>query len=551
MSLKNHHQYIQPSSLNSRPSDHETRTLASYFHSQKEPARRQSVSSQESLTLRRVDGQQSNPRERQSNNGNSIDHHRSEEAGSSRQYETSSQISPAQYSRNDQQMSRTSTMESLEPSYSRSQSRSRSHLRHPNLSLDTNHAPNQPHHFSSRSSGDNSPSFSPSVNPNLNADLQVLRSGLESVWSLTSKQLHSLHTTLAAKAEQNQTLSATHGQLQTSIVEQHEALSREVERLRAENAKLAAEKLNIDETRRHAIYEREVLGIANERLWEDKVKLEGEKRELKVKLDAETEYSRLCQQELAKRDGQTVNPNASQADERPVRVKMEVDEAGSDQTNSAQIPLVQVEEVIYARLKHQADDFGREIRDVYENLAKSQTRATELEALLRRYVNPSNPNQTPQHLNNPPGGQAIPPPVQPYSRLHPSALSPVTPQTAILSSVSEADRSEFPFRRSSTSKPSGPHPDYPRVNRGGNQQPPLANIPSYQRRVSGPVISTEGRAASESSQRRYSAPTDTGSTSGGGSADVSPALDSMAGHASAATEEDFAATAGITAATLE
>jgi hypothetical protein len=133
-------------------------------------------------------------------------------------------------------------------------------------------------------------------------------------------------------------------------------LSREVDRLRAENTKLATERINADETKKQAIYEREVLSFANERLWEDKLKLEGEKRELKVKLDAETEYARLCRQQLAKRDGQNSTPNESQANEKPVRVKMEIDEESSDPTDSVQIPLAQVEEVIYDRLKHQADD---------------------------------------------------------------------------------------------------------------------------------------------------------------------------------------------------
>ncbi|KAF8581407.1 hypothetical protein K439DRAFT_1636212 [Ramaria rubella] len=389
--------------------------------------------------------------------------------------------------------------EQLNPSHNPQQ-------RHPSLSLDTRnlHTPHN-HHPSplppSRPTLD-SPTFSSSepTSP-LHSDLMSLKSGLESLWNLSSKQLHILHSTLHAQTENLRNVNISNSRLESSLAQQQATHSREAERLGAENYRIIKEGREAEEARRKALREREMLSVANARLWEDKARLEGEKRELRVKLDAEAEFARLCQQqcEVGKKPGPSNG----------ITIKMEEeggDASGGD--DASHIPLAQVEEIIERRLKIQADEFTHEVNEVYEKLARSQTRVTELEALLKR----SSYNTT----IGEPGGVA--PSIQPS---HHSANeiksgrtspipSPMTPHTALPSSMSETDR-EFPFVKPwGVRKTSDPAVQTGTTMSGGE---PIMSTGSRDRShhilrtVSGPVESNNIDMGSEAPRRRVSVPT--------------------------------------------
>lgn len=230
------------------------------------------------------------------------------------------------------------------------------HRRHPNLSLDTRNLPNSRiSPFTPSRPVANSPSFPSSDSPSpLHADLTSLKSGLESLWNLSSKKLHVLHSTLNTQAESLRTLSITNADLESSMVQQQAALSQEIERLGGENSRLIREARDAAEGRAKALREREMLNDANARLWEDKARLEGEKRELRVKLDAETDFARLCQRELEK---EKEKEKESRPDQK-FKVKMEEDEDGhgNDEAAEIRVPLVHVEDLIERRLRYQANE---------------------------------------------------------------------------------------------------------------------------------------------------------------------------------------------------
>lgn len=132
---------------------------------------------------------------------------------------------------------------------------------------------------------------------------------------------------------------------------QHQAtLSLELERLSAENSRLIKDIRDADESRKRALREREMLSEANARLWEDKARLEGEKRELRVKLDTETEFAKLCRLELDKRK----ESSSAQG----VKVKMEEDDERqpNDRSEGVSVPLERVEDIIEKRLRTQAEE---------------------------------------------------------------------------------------------------------------------------------------------------------------------------------------------------
>jgi hypothetical protein len=187
----------------------------------------------------------------------------------------------------------------------------------------------------------------------LHDDLTSLKSSLEALWNQSSKKLHGLHSALASQNEALHSFSVTKNNLESTITQQQAALSQELERLSVENSRLIKDIREVDETRKRALREREMLSEANARLWEDKARLEGEKRELRVKLDAETEFVKLCRLELDKR-------NESQSDQ-GIKVKMEEGEERQSNGGSEgiRVPLAQVEEIIEKRLRSQAVECKR------------------------------------------------------------------------------------------------------------------------------------------------------------------------------------------------
>jgi hypothetical protein len=227
-------------------------------------------------------------------------------------------------------------------------SQQNSQQRPPNLSLDTrNLSSSRPSPFTSSHPVENSPTAEPASQPY--SDLASLKSRLESLWTHSSTKLHNLHNTISAQSETVRSLSITNATLE-SMAQKHAGLSQEVERLGGENNRLIKDVREAEEARTKALREREMLSEANARLWEDKARLEGEKRELRVKLDAEVDFARLCQRELEK-------GNSSQTT-RSVVVKLEEneEERRDDGLAGIRVPLVHVEEIIKKRLQRQADD---------------------------------------------------------------------------------------------------------------------------------------------------------------------------------------------------
>ena len=227
-----------------------------------------------------------------------------------------------------------------------------SHQRHPTLSLDTRNLPNpRPSPFTPSLPPESSPSFNPSdPASSLLADLTSLKSGLESLWNISSKKLHVLHSTVSGHAETIRSVSLANSRLESAMTQQQAELSKELERLGGENNRLMLEIRGADEARKKALREREMLGDANARLWEDKARLEGEKRELRVKLDAETEFAKLCRLELEKM--------TAESQQQGVKVKMEEDDGQHPNAGleEIRIPLVHVEEIIKKKLQCQADE---------------------------------------------------------------------------------------------------------------------------------------------------------------------------------------------------
>ncbi|KAF8522379.1 hypothetical protein JB92DRAFT_1729105 [Gautieria morchelliformis] len=296
--------------------------------------------------------------------------------GSSRRHSTDSHAPQQQAVAGASRRYHMSPPQQLEPTNPQS-SQQNSHQRPPNLSLDTRNLSNpRPSPFTPSRPAENSPPADPSSM--LYADLASLKSRLEALWTHSSNKLHTLHHTISTQSETLRSLSITNATLE-SMAQQHAVLSQEVERLGGENSRLIKEVREAEEARTKALREREMLGEANARLWEDKARLEGEKRELRVKLDAEVDFARLCQRELEKGDDSRTTRSGI------VKLEENDEERTDDGLAEIRVPLVHVEDIIKKRIQRQADDFTRAADEVYGKLALSQTRVTELEAQIKRY----------------------------------------------------------------------------------------------------------------------------------------------------------------------
>ena len=274
-----------------------------------------------------------------------------------------------------------------------------SYQRHPSLSLDTrNLSTSGPSPFTPTRPTATSPVPSDVPSP-LHADLTSLKSGLESLWNLSSKKLHVLHSTISAQADTLRSLSMTNANLDSTITQQQGLLSQQIDRLSVENVRLTKEARDAEEGRTKAFREREILSDANARLWEDKARLEGEKRELRVKLHAETDFARLCQLELEKAKAKERGREESQPAQR-VKVKMEEDEDkrvndANDGGAEVRVPLVHVEELIERRLQYQANECAHALFPLltYSHQRLVVTRAAE-ELYVVCAVDPSVPMAT-------------------------------------------------------------------------------------------------------------------------------------------------------------
>ncbi|KIJ37625.1 hypothetical protein M422DRAFT_33699 [Sphaerobolus stellatus SS14] len=299
---------------------------------------------------------------------------------------------------------------------------STNHSRHPSLSLNTSGL------HGSRASTESAIQSPMTLSP-LQMDLDTLKTNLEAVWKQAAKNISSLHTSTNEKDNKINSLTAQNKRLEEVLNRQQREIQEGMQQLRFGESRMNRAMQEIQQIKEQASREKSILNQANSRLWKDIAKLEGEKRELKVKLDAQAEYARLCRQQLAEASGKA-----------NVTVKLEE----KDSPVEGQIPLSQVEEAIQVRLKRQEEGYSREINGLHDALAKSRQRITELEV----HVNGLSAAMEPQHERSQVTKQH-PSLQQIFSSRRPSIpgriqatsfSSPVTPNAVVGSAISETTR---------------------------------------------------------------------------------------------------------------
>lgn len=141
---------------------------------------------------------------------------------------------------------------------------------------------------------------SPAPLPALQTDLSSFKAGLEMLWSRCSTSIHTLHSVVALERDA------------------HKRTMRELDKLSANSA----------------------------RMWEEKTRVEAERRELRAKLDAQAAVADARERASGSRD---------------VRVKME----DTDDDDNVSVPMREVQRMIEERLQSQADECMFHITSTY------------------------------------------------------------------------------------------------------------------------------------------------------------------------------------------
>lgn len=215
--------------------------------------------------------------------------------------------------------------------------------RHPSLSLNITNLRTSTIEFSS-------PDPSSLSTTNFPENLDYLRIGLDSIWQQSSKIFHGLYQTMTQQSEKIRALTTNNVELQ-GIVTRQRVMLQDTERQKVQQTRIPSEN-QAEQTDNKVAWELTKLKTTNARLWEDIMKLEGEKKELKAKLESQAEFVRLCQSQIQEER----NKFAKKPNNNSENVKMEESEdVGVDAGRGPIfISLYDVEQRISIRLHAQA-----------------------------------------------------------------------------------------------------------------------------------------------------------------------------------------------------